>query len=346
MEQRLEQVVIRHRQPLGRPRQLDLRRHALGIPMLFLLFIIIRDLGQIQLALLRGRSLGRRVPRVPRGRVVGDGGLGELLERDLVGDVGAAEGAAVDAQLFADGFGEQRDIGAGHVHALDAGDPARVGQDGAGHVEAELVDELVGQVEDQDGGVLDRGAEGGVGVQVGGQGDVGQVFDVLVVVVDQIGEFLRGGGVGGARVGFVVGGAGEEGERFFVDPHLDQRVEQGRVGRRVFGDDFGDGGAPDERRISLGELQTACARERINWREQTSCQSQPPSLCVSDHELPASPCCSFLTGGCRLIVASSWLGRIEGEGGRRAERGAALGLGRRMLWWAAHMVSILRLWFK
>lgn len=102
----------------------------------------------------------------------------------------------------------------------------------------------MGQVEDQDAGVLDGGSEGGVGVEVGGEGDVGEVFDVLVVVVDQVGELLWGCRVGGGRVGFVVGGAGGEGERFFVDPHLDQRVKEGRVGRGVFGDDFGNGRAP------------------------------------------------------------------------------------------------------
>lgn len=73
----------------------------------------------------------------------------------------------------------------------------------------------------------------------------------------------------------------------------------------------------------------------------TNCQSQRPSPCVSDHEPQASPCCSFLTGVCRLIVASSWLRRIEDEGERRGERGAAMGLGRRMLWWPAHGIFMI-----
>ena len=102
----------------------------------------------------------------------------------------------------------------------------------------------MGQVEDQDAGVLDGGGEGGVGVEIGREGDVGEVFDVLVVVVDQVGELLWGGRVRRGGVAFVVGGAGGEGERFFVDPHLDQRMEEGWVGRGVFGHNLGDGRTP------------------------------------------------------------------------------------------------------
>lgn len=73
----------------------------------------------------------------------------------------------------------------------------------------------------------------------------------------------------------------------------------------------------------------------------TNCQSQPPSPYASDHEPQASPYCSFLTGDCSLIVASSLVGRIEGEGGRRGEKGAAMGRGRRVLWSPAHRVIMI-----
>lgn len=55
---------------------------------------------------------------------------------------------------------------------------------------ADIVDELMGQVEDENGRVLDGVVDGGVGDEVVGEGDAGEVFDVFVVVVDDAGELL------------------------------------------------------------------------------------------------------------------------------------------------------------
>lgn len=100
-----------------------------------------------------------------------------------------------------DGFGEEGDGGGGDVDAFDAGDAAGVGQDVSGKLLAEVVDELVGKVEDEDCGVLDGGFDGGVGDDVFGQGDRRQVFDVFVDMVDEGGELLGlGAEVGGGVV--------------------------------------------------------------------------------------------------------------------------------------------------
>ncbi len=48
----------------------------------------------------------------------------------------------------------------------------------------------MGEVEDEDAGVLDRVLKGGVCDDVGREGDVGEVFDVFVEVVDQSRELV------------------------------------------------------------------------------------------------------------------------------------------------------------
>lgn len=106
---------------------------------------------------------------------------------------------------MADGLGEEGDGGGGDVDAFDAGDTAGVGEKVPGELLAEVVDELVGEVEDEDRGVFDGGFDGGVGDDVFGEGDGGQVFDVFVEVVDEGCELLGfGAEVGGGVVGFGV----------------------------------------------------------------------------------------------------------------------------------------------
>ena len=57
---------------------------------------------------------------------------------DFVGDVGAGQGAAIDAQFRADHLGEEGDVAGGYMHALDTGDAAGVGQDMALHLGAKV----------------------------------------------------------------------------------------------------------------------------------------------------------------------------------------------------------------
>lgn len=49
------------------------------------------------------------------------------------------------------------------------------------HLVAEAADELMGEVEDEDAGVMDGLFKGGCGDQVGRERDIGQVLDVLML---------------------------------------------------------------------------------------------------------------------------------------------------------------------
>ena len=119
---------------------------------------------------------------------------------------------------MADGLGEKGDGGGGNIDAFYAGDAAGVGEDLSGQLLAEVVDELVGKVEDEDCGAPDGVFNGGVGDDVFGQGYGGQVFDVFVEVVDEARELLGlGAELGG---GIVVFRVGWNGNSLFVDPHL------------------------------------------------------------------------------------------------------------------------------
>ena len=83
-------------------------------------------------------------------------------------------------------------------------------------------------------------------MEIVGKGDVGEVFDVFVEVVDEGGELLGLGGEGGGSV-VVFGGLGD-GDRLFVDPHLDIGFEEVRVLFGVFGDYLCNGGSPGRKR--------------------------------------------------------------------------------------------------
>ena len=56
-------------------------------------------------------------------------------------------------------------------------------------------------------------------MEVRGEGNVGEVFDVFVEVVDEGGEGMGFGRVGGG--GLIFGGGLRDGDVLFVDPHLD-----------------------------------------------------------------------------------------------------------------------------
>ena len=98
------------------------------------------------------------------------------------------------------------------------------------------------QDEDEYGRVLARIGEIGVRDDVGRQGDAGQVLDVLVERVEELGELLRLRGELGARV--VVAGLLGDGHLLLVHPHVDALFEERRVCGDVLGDKLGHRGAP------------------------------------------------------------------------------------------------------
>jgi hypothetical protein len=101
---------------------------------------------------------------------------------------------------------------------------------------ANICNKLVGQVEDENGGVLDGGANVRVGDNVGRQGDAWQILDVLVMLVDHLGELLR---LVANRFVIVLGVFGD-GHVFLIDPHLDLFLEDVFVCAGVLGKDFGN----------------------------------------------------------------------------------------------------------
>ncbi|KAL1835225.1 hypothetical protein VTK73DRAFT_5974 [Phialemonium thermophilum] len=149
-------------------------------------------------------------------------------------------GAAVDAQALADPLAEEADALVGDVDALDAADAAGEGHDVALELAAHVGDELVRQVEDQDGGVAHGVGQRRVGAHVVGQADALEVLHVLVAGVDDLGELARLVAAGRVVVRRVAG----EDDLLLVDPHLHRLFEDVRVLARVLGDDLGDGGPP------------------------------------------------------------------------------------------------------
>lgn len=89
------------------------------------------------------------------GGVVGDGGLAPHLVRDLVGDVGTAQRAAVNIERLADVLAYQLDLVVCDGHALDAADAAGIRGNVTLDLPADVADEFVGEVEDENRGVLD-----------------------------------------------------------------------------------------------------------------------------------------------------------------------------------------------
>lgn len=143
--------------------------------------------------------------------------LGKRVLRDLVGDVGAREGGALDPEPLADDLAEDVDLAVLDVDALDERDAVRALGDLALELLARLGDELlrvrgralasaggvparsrvrppdaathlVGDDKDEGVGALDGLCQVRLGDDVVPQVDPGEVLDVLVLVVDHLGE--------------------------------------------------------------------------------------------------------------------------------------------------------------
>lgn len=157
VEQCLQDGVIHRRVVRGQSLQLNLGKVARNI--------LVLELHQVGLGG-GGGALGARGLGVQVWGVVSDSGLTPLLQSNLVGDVGAGKSTTVDAQGLANGLREQADSVLLDVNTLDTGDTTSVWQDLALDGLAGLVDELMGEVEDEDGAVLHGILQRRVGVQV------------------------------------------------------------------------------------------------------------------------------------------------------------------------------------
>ena len=176
------------------------------------------------------------------GGIVGNGGLGPLFARNLVRNVGTRESTTVDSKGVANGLGEQMRTLLVHINTLDAGDTTGEGQDLALDLLAGLDDELVRQVEHQDGAILDGIDDVGVCDQVGWQVDTRKVLDVLMGLVDDLCQGLRALAERRGRV--VVTRVLGDLNLFLEHPHLDLLLEERRVAGSIFSDDLGDSASP------------------------------------------------------------------------------------------------------
>lgn len=178
--------------------------------------------------------------------VVGDCCFGELFLGDFVGDVGAGKGTAVDSEFFANGFGEEADVFAVDRDAFYAGDTAGIGKDVTFHLIAQATNELVGKVEDKDGGVVDGVLDGRVGDDVGREGDSRKVLDILMEVIDESCELVGLGRELGS--GVVVFRCCRNRELFLIHPHLHFLLKVIGVFFCILSNDLSNGGAPSLRR--------------------------------------------------------------------------------------------------
>lgn len=126
---------------------------------------------------------------------------------------------------------------------------------------AGFADELVRHVEDEDCGVSDGVGQGGIGNEVVGELDTGEVLYIFVQDVDEVGELLGGLAEGG--VGIVVLGVFGHGDLFFVYPHLHLFFEQVGICACVLGDDFGDCGAPTAMLAAFNEAEKGCSTDQL-----------------------------------------------------------------------------------
>lgn len=170
-------------------------------------------------------------------RVVSNCRLRPLLGRNFVGNVGTAQCADVNVKVLANPFAEQADSVLGDIDTLDAANATSKGENVTFQLVANIVNELMGKVEDEDAGVFDGVGEGGVGDEVVGESDAWEIFDVFVVRVDNVCELL--GLV--ANGGVVVFGVFGQDDVFFEHPHLHLLFEEILVLPCVFGDDLGNG---------------------------------------------------------------------------------------------------------
>lgn len=174
--------------------------------------------------------------------IVRNAGLAPFLLGDFVGDVGARERTAIDSKDLADGLGEEADASLAHINSLDARNTTGVREDFSFQLLARLHNELMGQIEDKDGTVLDGILQGRIGVQVGREFDPREVLDVLIGCIDDLGQVL--GTLAQRRRRVVVRRGLGDLDFLFKHPHLDLLMEEGRVRGSVFRNDLGDSGAP------------------------------------------------------------------------------------------------------
>jgi hypothetical protein len=162
-------------------------------------------------------------------------GFADLALGDFVRDVGAHEHAtgevvAVDGHDGLDhlGYEDWFLVDLVKVHSFDETDPPAVRIDDVADLLEQGREELVGQDEDEESGVSACDFEIWLGPNVGGQLDVGQVFDVFVFPVDDLGELLR--------LALVL-------HVLLEDPHVDLVLAEGEA-EGVVSDHDGYGGTP------------------------------------------------------------------------------------------------------
>lgn len=112
------------------------------------------------------------------------------VARHLVGDVGAHEDGGVAAKLLPDQVGDQHDALVVKVDALDGGERLVVGPEHRLHRLDHGLEELVRGAEDDHGGAARGLGQVGHRDHVGRQRALGQVLDVHVLGVDDVGQVL------------------------------------------------------------------------------------------------------------------------------------------------------------
>jgi hypothetical protein len=98
------------------------------------------------------------------------------------------------------------------------------------------------KVENKNGTVFDSIYQRWVGVQVLWEGNSRKVFDILVGLVDHIGQVLLA--LAERRGRIVVLGRPRNFNLFFKNPHLDVLLEDSGIAGGILGNYFGDSSAP------------------------------------------------------------------------------------------------------
>lgn len=161
---------------------------------------------------------------------------------DFRRNICAGQGTAVYVQAHANRLRHESDALLADVHALCAAYRTCIRHNLARQLVAHSRDELVGQDENEYGGVLARVDKIGIRDDVRGQGDAWQVLDILVELVEELRELLRLRCELGASV--VMARLLGDGNLLFVHPHVYLLFEKGGVRGSVLGDKLGHGGAP------------------------------------------------------------------------------------------------------
>mmetsp|Transcript_8626 Transcript_8626/g.20669 ORF Transcript_8626/g.20669 Transcript_8626/m.20669 type:complete len:420 (-) Transcript_8626:18-1277(-) len=132
--------------------------------------------------------VGKLEERAVRRVLVTNGRLAEGVACHVVRDVRAHEHRAIGAQLLADDIGDEHDAVLVKVNALDGREA--LGARGSGRLDGghHRLEELVGQAEADHRRARDRRRDVRVGHHVRRELGILQVLDVLVVLVDQLGQ--------------------------------------------------------------------------------------------------------------------------------------------------------------